>query len=174
MRKRFLIRFFLTLECATSIFGSEVVSRSAKYKFFKKNLRVRTEDLLEVAVLAGASLATEKAQQLMVSLPEKFSGQATISPSDLKTFYVEFRKSKLDHLSEVSFLSGAEIAYLLHCGVCSVYGAEGFPVCVKEGIFQVKRWSTNEVLEWAEKSIYVPSQKPTKKAKKTKFERNMN
>lgn len=171
MRKKFLVRFFLTVECATSIFGAEVVNRSARYRFFKKNLRVRVEDLLEIAELAGVPLTAQSVAKLMDEFPDRFKDQALISPSDIAAVYYEFRQTKLNQLSEVSFLSGVEIAYLLHCGACSVYCMEGFPESVREGIFQVKRWSTKTVLDWAEKSVHVPSQELRKKSKKKNQEK---
>ena len=155
----------MTLECAIAIFGAELVARSKKYRFFKKNLRVRVEDLLDLTALADAPLATQKVTELMNSVPD-FINQPTVSLGKLKEIYSNFRKENLDQFSELSFLSGEEIAFLLHCGVSSVYGAEGFPQSVEEGFFQVKRWPIKSVVAWAEKAIYIPPPKPKKENKK--------
>lgn len=155
----------MTLECAISIFGTELVARSKKYRFFKKNLRVRVEDLLDLTALADVPLATQKVTELMNSVPDSIN-QPTISPGELKEIFSNFRKENVDQFSELSFLSGEEIAFLLHCGVSSVYGAEGFPQPIEEGVFHVKRWPIKLVVAWAEKAVYIPEPKPKKENKK--------
>lgn len=88
--KKILSRFFLTADFATTIFGEELVAMAKKYRLFKKNLRVRVEDLVALAVLADASLSAQKVSQLMTALPECFRERETISPTELQEWYAEF------------------------------------------------------------------------------------
>lgn len=164
MRKdKFLVRVFLTQEYAASIFGKDLVAKAQKFRFFKKNFRVRTEDLVEMTALAKVPLASSKVAGLMTYLPEKLKSKTNITPKELKEVYSDFRKDYINKFSEASFLSGEEVAYLLHSGVCSVYITEKFPEAMKLGISQVKRWPIKSVLGWAENAVYIPPSKPKKK-----------
>lgn len=104
--KKILSRFFLTADFATTIFGEELVAMAKKYRLFKKNLRVRVEDLVALAVLADASLSAQKVSQLMTALPECFRERETISPTELQEWYAEFREKKLPRFPTCLFYLG--------------------------------------------------------------------